>query len=102
MALKERTSTPSSFLRLFGNLIIKISRGDLAGPFGEPPDGHGNLFGQKECQPSHREQQQNSEEGQIRSIWRSARAQVLFFGLVFARLRLDQSKSAQKNRGLVR
>src|SRR5260370_14536022 len=68
-------------LRLFGNLIIKISRGYFARAFGKRLNRYGHLLGKKECQPHNGEEEQNSEERQNKQNLPFQREQILFLGV---------------------
>ncbi len=75
-------------LRLFGNLILEIAGRNFARAFGKGLNGHGNLFGEEQRQPSNGEEQQHGEEQQNEQHLALKGAQVLFLRVVLVGLRL--------------
>ena len=83
-------------LRLLRDLILEIAGGNLTRAFSERLNGYGDLFGEKERDPSDGEEQQHGEEEENQEHLALEGAQILFFRVVFVSLRLDFCMRAKK------
>src|SRR5215467_2226774 len=86
-------------VRLLGNLVVKIARGDFAGAFGQCLDGTGYLLREIERDPKHGREKQDGEEGEDQEELAFKGAQVLFFLIVGHGLPGNLVETREKVRG---